>query len=169
MNIFITDLQAYNEGYLIGKWISLPLTDFKLAQAMSEVLKEGEHLSGSENHEEFFITDFECSYLEIEEFHDIYKLNEMAQMMEELDGTERKKIEFLLDETRCTIEEAIERMEDCEIYENVSYEDLAYQFIEDGLFGTIPESISAYIDYEKIGRDLSYDYTEYNGDIFRCD
>lgn len=50
--------------------------------------------------------------------------------------------------------------EDCQIYEVDSYTTLAEQFCDEGLFGNIPEHLSSYIDYESMGRDLSYDYNE---------
>ncbi len=40
-----------------------------------------------------------------------------------------------------------------------SLRDLAEQFVDEGLFGEIPEHLSHYIDYEAIAHDLSHDYT----------
>ena len=37
---------------------------------------------------------------------------------------------------------------------------LAEQFVDDGLFGDIPERLQFYIDYDAIARDLSMDYGE---------
>lgn len=37
LNIFLTDLAAYNSGELIGKWITLPLTDLELQTVINEV------------------------------------------------------------------------------------------------------------------------------------
>ena len=50
--------------------------------------------------------------------------------------------------------------EDIDIYYDMSFEDLAWQFIEDGLFGDIPEHLENYLDIEKMARDLSFDYNE---------
>ena len=51
--------------------------------------------------------------------------------------------------------------QDLDIYENVTFTELAEQFVDDGLLGEIPEHLSYYIDYEAIGRDLRHDgYTE---------
>ena len=51
--------------------------------------------------------------------------------------------------------------QDLEIYENVTFTELAEQFVDDGLLGEIPEHLSHYIDYEAFGRDLSHDgYTK---------
>ena len=38
--------------------------------------------------------------------------------------------------------------------------ELAEQFVEEGLYGDIPESLQFYIDYEAIARDLSVEYSE---------
>jgi len=55
------------------------------------------------------------------------------------------------------VEKLIEAYEDVELYEVNNFEDLAEQFVDEGLFGDIPENIANYIDYEKIGSDLSFD------------
>ena len=49
---------------------------------------------------------------------------------------------------------------DIELYPVEGMKDLAQQFVEDGLFGEIPEPLQFYIDYDAIARDLSVDYTE---------
>ena len=49
---------------------------------------------------------------------------------------------------------------DIDLYEMESMRGLAEQFVEDGLFGDIPEYLSNYIDLDAIARDLSLDYTE---------
>lgn len=59
-----------------------------------------------------------------------------------------------------------------EVYELDSLQELAEQFVEEGLYGDIPESLQFYIDYEAIARDLSVEYAEIriNGQkfIYRC-
>ena len=53
------------------------------------------------------------------------------------------------------------------LYPQESLEDVAYTLVEDGCFGTVPESLSNYIDHEAIARDLSYDgYVESTEGIF---
>ena len=62
---------------------------------------------------------------------------------------------------------------DVTIYHEVSLKDLAEQFVEEGLFGDVPESLASYIDYDAIARDLGYDYTEATiagfEIVYRCD
>jgi hypothetical protein len=45
-----------------------------------------------------------------------------------------------------------------DLYEIDSLRDLAIQFVEDGLFGEIPEPIASYLDFDAIARDLAMDY-----------
>jgi len=49
---------------------------------------------------------------------------------------------------------------DIDLYLVESLKELAEQFVEEGLFGDIPERLQYYLDYDVIARDLSYDYTE---------
>lgn len=49
---------------------------------------------------------------------------------------------------------------DIDIYRVDCMRDLAIEFVEEGLFGDIPESLQFYIDYDAIARDLSVDYAE---------
>ena len=41
-----------------------------------------------------------------------------------------------------------------------SLRELAEHFVDEGLFGEIPENIKNHLDYDSIARDLSVDYTE---------
>lgn len=49
---------------------------------------------------------------------------------------------------------------DVDIYHLDSLRDLAEQFVEEGLFGDIPERLEPYLDLAAIARDLGHDYTE---------
>jgi len=50
--------------------------------------------------------------------------------------------------------------QDIDIYYDMSFEDLAWQFIEDGLFGDISEDLKQWLDIKKMALSLSYDYNE---------
>lgn len=58
------------------------------------------------------------------------------------------------------------------IYEMDSLQELAWHYVDDGLFGDIPENIRCYLDMDAIARDLGVDYTEINiagrNYIYRC-
>ena len=49
---------------------------------------------------------------------------------------------------------------DVELYQLDSLKELAEQFVEDGLYGDIPESLQFYIDTDAMARDLAVDYGE---------
>jgi len=47
-----------------------------------------------------------------------------------------------------------------DLYEMDSLRELAAHFVEEGLFGEIPERLQYYLDYDAIARDLGVDYSE---------
>jgi hypothetical protein len=49
---------------------------------------------------------------------------------------------------------------DVDLYEMNSLRELAEHFVEEGLFGQIPETIKCHLDYDSIARDLGMDYAE---------
>ena len=173
LKIFITDLQAYNEGSLVGKWIELPLTAFELSQALSEVLSEGEFVTKTDNHEEVFITDYEAE-ITIGEYDDIYRLNELAEAMEAFSDEDLLKFKLLCHEgynEREVIDTGLDSYE-VEIYDfrdnksfTDTYELLAEEFVDEGLFGEIPKALEFYIDYSAIARDLRMEYTEFEPNV----
>ena len=42
LKIYITDLAAYNKGFLIGEWVSLPTEEKELNFKIASILKQGE-------------------------------------------------------------------------------------------------------------------------------
>jgi hypothetical protein len=61
---------------------------------------------------------------------------------------------------------------DVDIYELDSLRALAEQFVDEGLFGEIPERLQNYLDFDAIARDLGCDYSEATVDgkrlVYRC-
>jgi antirestriction protein len=61
---------------------------------------------------------------------------------------------------------------DVDVYGVETIKELAEQFVEEGLYGEIPEHLQNYIDYDAIARDLSCDYSETsiagNSFVYRC-
>jgi len=49
---------------------------------------------------------------------------------------------------------------DIDVYHVDSWRDLAEQFVDDGLFGEIPDHLANYIDFDAMARDLQHDYSE---------
>jgi len=173
LKIYLTDLAAYNSGALIGKWISLPMSEETIQMAINEVLCEGETITQEENHEEYFITDYEwddLEFCEVDEYENIFELNSNMELLSGLEPHKLKSVAFLLDEgITVDIEDAIQRSEDVIIHEDQTIEDVAYSLLEDcyGVYKLEP-IIANNIDYEGVARDLEYDgtYFEKGGDVF---
>jgi antirestriction protein len=140
-------LAKYNAGQLLGKWVDLPLPENELTNQLHEVLGHDE---------EYFITDYE-SPMKIAEYDNLFALNDFVFQLEELDEYDQQKVFYLLDVIGCTREEAMEKYEDVIFYPDMTIEDVASELVDDGMFGDLPDAIKAYIDYDKLARDLSID------------
>ena len=159
IRIFITNIAKYNEGYLVGKWVDLPLSEDELWAEVREVL-------GSD--EEHFITDSEAPF-KIHEYDSITDLNALAAELQGMDEDDIIKAVFLVNEHGYAFKDAICKVGDVDYYPGMTLKDLAEEFVNEGLFGEIPEKIQGYLDYDAIARDLGFDYTETKEGCFRCD
>ncbi len=52
-----------------------------------------------------------------------------------------------------------DQFEDIDIYEMETMRELAEHYVEEGLFGEIPDNLQFYLDYDAIARDLEVEYT----------
>ena len=143
--IYLTNLAKYNEGRLVGKWVDLPLTDEDLTRELHEVLGDDE---------EYFITDYE-SPIKIAEYENLVEFNNFVLQLEELDEYDQQKILYLIHVIGCTRKEALDKYEDVIFYPDITLEDVAIELVEEGIFGSLADTIKGYIDYEKLARDLS--------------
>ena len=170
MRVYITDLEAYNKGYLVGEWYTLPMSEDSLCECIEDVLYKGRNVCGdTQHHEEVFITDYEAD-ITINEHDDLYSLNILAELMEELTEDNILKLKLLSYEGYNEREVLTKGLDtyNAEVYDYSSstsftdvYEMLAYDLVEEGVFGLIPSHLENYIDYGAIGRDLSVEYTEF--------
>lgn len=155
LKIFISNLRKYNEGQIIGEWVSLP------CQGLEEVLNE---ISNNGN-DEVFISDYETdiSGLKIGEYEDILQLNEIAEGIDNLSDDELLALQAYLEQYANDIEQALEevRQGNYRIYYDCdNMKDVAHQIAnESGLLDGVPEEVKIYFDYEAYGRDLSIDGT----------
>lgn len=154
LKIFISNLKEYNNGKIIGEWVSLP------CEGLEEVLNK---ISNNGN-DELFISDYETdiSNLKISEYDDILQLNEIAEEIDNLSDDEVIALQAYLEQYN-DIEQALEevRQGNYRIYYNCdNMEDVAYQVVNDcGLLDGAPEELKVYFDYEAYGRDLSINGT----------
>lgn len=159
LKIFISNLKEYNNGKIIGEWVSLPCEDIK------EVLDK---ISNNDN-DELFISDYETDIngLKIGEYEDILQLNEIAEEIDNLSDDELLALQAYLEQYN-DIEQALEEVHqgNYRIYYNCdNMEDVAYQVVNDcGLLDGVPEEVKIYFDYEAYGRDM-----EINGTFIQID
>lgn len=165
LSILVEEWELYNKGILLNIYYESD-TDI---QDIYDYVKEVKRVNGLNSDDlELFCADWENDVLNI--VTENSNIQEVFTTYNELDLDE-DKIEVLNYLTECVgyeFKEALEKIKDVEVYECSSFTALAEQFVDEGLMGEIPVNIINYIDYEAIGRDLSCDYTEHNGKIYRA-
>lgn len=145
-SVFITNLEAYNNGRLVGEWVELPFTDEQWGEIYQAI---GEP-------EEMFITDCETDF-SIGEFESIFELNEFVKTIGE--DYDENEIAALF-EAGYSRQDIIDGIGDSVIfYPNMTLEDVAYELVDECY--DLPEFAKRYFDYEAFARDLEFDgYTE---------
>ncbi len=160
LRVALTNLGKYNEGELIFKWLELPATEEEIEEAFKIIGVEE-----NTEYDEYFITDYETDIpgLKVGEYEDLSSLNEQMDELSYLDDYEIEELEAIMEVNGGSLEEAMEihQRGSFTYYSGIdSFSELAEMFVNEGCYGTIPEHLQNYIDYEAIGRDLSFDYTQ---------
>ena len=149
MKIFLTNLGKYTEGYLIGKWVKLPISEDKLDEVLEEI-------GINEYYEEYFITDSESDIIGlgdvISEYSSVVALNELAQRLETLSVADTDKLGAVLEYEACrSVSEVIDLLDELDEFDLLpdveDDEDLGYYYVEEYGSIDIPESIRPYFDY----------------------
>ena len=83
VRLYIANLGKYNEGELVGGWLSLPQEDGFISRFLEDsVLIDGYY-------EEWAIHDWESDYFQsIDEYDSIWRINEKARKIDEMNGYE---------------------------------------------------------------------------------
>ena len=157
INLYIANLGKYNEGKLVGAWVVLPVAKDELARILKEEVKL------DETYEEWTILDYECNIegAKISEWADIWELNELAERLERTDEYDRKIIESCLEVYGGDVSDYVDKTDDYTLLEGVETDyDIGYYYIEEAGIYDLDSlgSLSNYIDYERFGRDLAYDF-----------
>jgi len=167
IQVAIEEWGLYNSGVLACKWWNMDATIEEIKAYYTNLRKK--HNIYPCDDLELFNADYEGTTLinECTPFEEVQELNEK---LEALDDQDQKKINYLMDYSGATFEEALESYNLVDLYEDMTLEDLAYELVHEGCFGEIPDStLSQYIDYTAIAHDLQYDYTVIDNDIFRSE
>lgn len=162
---FITNLGKYNEGELIGKWITFPIDDDELKKALEEI-------GINERYEEYFFTDFENNIFNFGEYTSISEINDIVERYNDLCEENEEEIVVALCDYYNDIDDVENSIDNIYTYWNVDdMEDVAREYVEEtGYLQNVPDNIAQYFDYESFGRDMSFDGTwiwfgEYNQNV----
>ena len=151
---YVTNLGLYNEGYLVGEWVTFPIT----ADEQDELM---ERIKIDETHEEYFMTDFDSEfdlYHMFGEYVSIETLNDIAEQLDGLSDYEEEIITALIG-NGYSFDDAMNRKDDVYFFSGCStMAEVAEQYAEEtGLLDSIPENLRYYFDFEAYGRDMSFD------------
>lgn len=145
---YITNLGKYNEGELIGEWISFPISDEELEEVF-------ERIGINEQYEEYFFTDWECDFDDdFEEYESIARVNEIANKLNETDYY-----------TICAALEVWSLRDVLEmdfdylyLYSDIEDDyDLGYYYAIECECSTIPNHLINYINFSSYGRDIRFE------------
>lgn len=152
INIYVADLAAYNNGYLHGKWIDATEELSIIQEQINEILSR----SPVADAEEYAVHDYEGfgSY-SVGEYEGIEKLHEIACFIQERGDLAGE----LLAHFGGSLEDAQKALEENYSGCYKSLADYAEELTDQTT--TIPNNLTFYIDYDRIGRDM-----EFSGDIF---
>ncbi len=101
-------------------------------------------------------------------------LESFFDAVDDLDEDDKKKLILAVGECGYDLDTVLGNPDavDLDICSVESIRELAEQYVDEGLFGPIPESLQNYIDYDAIARDLEVEYSEATiaGEtlIYRC-
>lgn len=157
--VFVTTYALYNAGNQFkndktGFWVAT--NDVCIDTLINNFKEQGDH------DPELMYTDYEGfpESLYCESGINFELVNEYAS----LDKEAQLIVEYLVDHIGYSIEQALEKHEDVNVYEG-SMVDYAYDFVSDCY--DLPEIAARYFDYEAFARDLELegDIAEYEGFI----
>lgn len=154
---YITNLGKYNEGELVGKWITFPIDEEELNDVYREIGINHEDENGEEvitGYEEIFFTDWETDFEnDFGEYESIERINEIAEALENWDAET-----FAAACEVWGVDEVLENTADdyilhCDI--NNDY-DIGYYWLEESGCYDLNKmgNLRYYIDYEAFGRDI---------------
>lgn len=160
LRIYLTNLGKYNEGELIGEWVSLPISHDELQLCLQRIQVDGAH------YEEYFMTDYDSDITGLtkvlSEYESIKTLNQLAMQVSELGENDVELFSAVIEtgldaSSSCDIINLINNLSSYRLLSDVHDEsDLGYYWIEEsGCYDlSVLGDLAYYIDYEKFGRDI---------------
>lgn len=172
IKVYVANLEAFNDGKLIGEWIDLPCDN--LEERVNKILS-----SEGYDSEEYEVQDYETElHIKIGQYENVYKINDLAERIEALDKYDLEKLEAILEYEYANTDNLgnfIDSMDNYNLYGDIHNEyDLGYYYIRESGCYDLSElgTLVNYFDYESFGRDLKIEsngtftkhgWLEYNG------
>lgn len=127
LNVAVTNLGRYNEGYLIYEWLKLPASEEEIQECFKKI-------GLNEEYEEYFITDYESDVgLKCSEYSNLTELNEMVQELEDVTNGDYDKLEAVMERDYIgnNIQHIIEVMEDDNVtfYKGIDAEEYERDYV----------------------------------------
>ena len=144
--IYLTNLKAYNEGFLLGVYLHFPFDEDDLVQAYQTICVGTEFVDEfGYSYEEYFITYYVVPF-SVGEYDFPQSLAERYDSLEEY-------MSYPDEVVRVIAEHRGESPSIYELYEGMTDEErLGYLLVKEGLI-IVPDHLRSYIDYEAIARD----------------
>lgn len=149
IRIYVACLASYNAGVLHGAWIDVSGDIDDMQEQIDNILAASRQCDA----EEWAIHDYEAPF-SIDEWESLDDLARIADLYDK-----HGDVFVAAFDLYCGNLDDAERLVDNFAGTYDDWSDMAYQYVEEGLFGDIPDNISGYIDFERLGRDLSFDYS----------
>lgn len=158
---FITNLGKYNEGELVGEWITFPISDKELDEVYKRIGIGSTDDFGAP-YEEVFFTDWELpegmSWQVFGEYPNIEDVNRVAQAIE--DSQLDEGIIAAIFDHASNLEEGLEILDEGNytVYwgadDTRSLGEIAVVELDGGVENLPKETLEEYFDYEAYGRSL---------------
>lgn len=149
IRIYVACLASYNAGILHGTWIDVSGDVDDMREQIDNMLAASRQCDA----EEWAIHDYEAPF-SIDEYESLDDLARIADLYDQHGDVFEAALEINGEDI-----DYAEKMVDCFVGTYDDWSDMAYEYVEEGLFGDIADNIKGYIDYERLGRDLSFDYS----------
>ena len=156
LSVFLTNLGKYNEGFLIGEWVNLPIGEAELEKVMERIGIDDEF------YEETFLTDWESPIRALHrlvgEYSSIEDLNEIVEELENISDDDVDVLNAIYDSVgNFDTMLQVYKNGDYRIYQNCyKMEDVAREYLNEiGAFYGLPDFVEIYFDFESYGRDMA--------------
>ncbi len=162
IKVYLTNLGKYNEGCLIGEWLSLPTSEEEINKTLSNI-------GINEKYEEWFLTDWESDLgIEVGEYTNIFELNKKINEINDMDididvlkaYMELSGEDDLIEADLWELENKINDLIIIHLDDSLTLSDeenLAYNFIDE-IYGSVSdlsdEEKENYFNIESFKRDL---------------